>query len=209
MAAGSITLFGEKMKKSKNNLAWVRSMGRFMLAALLGIFVAAAPLFAQTGVPENVRTSFAKAGLPLLNDARDTKNFTLKTLDGKQVSLDGLRGKVVFLNFWATWCGPCRQEMPSMEALYQRFKNSGLEFAAVDIMEKETDVGVYIKQNNLNFPIALDLDGNVSKNYRIQAVPATFIINRNGKIILSTVGARNWNTPAVITAFEALLNSGI
>ena len=194
---------------AKNNFIQRQNSSRFFIAVLLCIGAASVPLFAQAQVPENVKNSFAKAGLPLLDTNRDTKNFTLKTLDGKQVSLDDLRGKVVFLNFWATWCGPCRQEMPSMEALYQRFKNSGLEFAAVDIMEKETDVGAYIKQNNLNFPIALDLDGNVSKNYRIQAVPATFIINRNGKIILSTVGARNWNTPAVITAFEALLNSGI
>ncbi|MDR2491285.1 MAG: TlpA family protein disulfide reductase [Spirochaetaceae bacterium] len=197
------------MKNIKHNLKQARSMNRLLITTVLGIFAASVPLFAQTGVPENVKNSFAKAGLPLLNEARDTKNFTLKTLDGKQLSLDGLRGKVVFLNFWATWCGPCRQEMPSMEALYQRFKNSGLEFAAVDIMEKEPDVGAYIKRNNLNFPVALDLDGNVSKNYRIQAVPATFIINRNGKIILSTVGARNWNIPAIISAFEALLNSGI
>jgi thiol-disulfide isomerase/thioredoxin len=188
---------------------WQAQNNKRLIGVLLFIMAAFVPLFAQDNVPENVKNSFAKAGLPLLNSSRDTKNFTLKTLDGKQMSLSELRGKVVFLNFWATWCGPCRQEMPSMEALYQRFKNSGLEFAAVDIMEKEPDVGAYIKQNNINFPIALDADGNVSKNYRIQGIPATFIINRNGKIILSAVGARNWNTPAIITAFEALLNSGI
>lgn len=187
----------------------VKTAHRTLITMLSFILTAAVPLFAQTSMPESVKKSFAEAGLPLLRNERDPKNFTLKTLDGKQVSLTGLRGQVVFLNFWATWCGPCRQEMPSMEALYQRFKNSGLAFVAVDVMEKETDVGAYIKKNNIHFPIALDSDGAVGNDYRVLGIPATFIINRNGKIIFAASGARNWNTPAIITAFEALLDSGI
>jgi thiol-disulfide isomerase/thioredoxin len=200
---------GENGGTMNKHLKPVKTGGRFMITVLFFVFAASLPLFAEAGVPEKVQTSFAKAGLPLLRIWREPKNFTLKTLDGKQVSLNELRGKVVFLNFWATWCGPCREEMPSMEALYQRLKNNDLEFIAVDIMENETDVGAFIKQNKINFPVALDIAGTVGSDYRVRGIPATFIINRNGKIIFAAAGARNWNAPAVVSAFEALLDSGI
>ncbi|MDR3248720.1 MAG: TlpA family protein disulfide reductase [Treponema sp.] len=155
-----------------------------------------------------VQDGFKKAGLPLLRQKRAVKDFTLKTVDGKDLNLGQLKGKVVFLNFWATWCPPCRLEMPSMEILYQRFKGKGLEFVAVDIMENNRQVSDFVRDNAYTFPVALDANGEISGNFGIQAVPATFIIDRDGKIILATVGARDWNTPAILAAFEGLLANG-
>jgi thiol-disulfide isomerase/thioredoxin len=159
-------------------------------------------------LPAPVREAFTKAGLPLLREKRRSKDFTLKTVEGKSVTLSGLKGKVVFLNFWATWCGPCKVEMPGMEALHRRYREEGLEFAAVDIMEKDTQVRHFLKDNNYTFPVLLDADGSVSNSYGIQAVPSTYILDRDGKIIFFALGARNWDSPAIFTAFERLLRNG-
>jgi thiol-disulfide isomerase/thioredoxin len=129
-------------------------------------------------------------------------------LNGKNVTLGALKGKVVFLNFWATWCPPCREEMPSMETLYQHFKDRGLEFLAVDIQESGDDVGAFMEKYGLNFPAALDSSGNISNRYGIRSIPTTFIIDREGLILASTVGGRNWDTPEIFAAFETLLKNG-
>jgi peroxiredoxin len=155
----------------------------------------------------SISAAFAKAGLPLLKDNRQPRDFTLKTLDGRSLTLSQLKGKVVFLNFWATWCPPCRAEMPSMEALYQQFKDAGLEVVAVDLQESVAEVKAFIADNKLTFPVALDTSGNVGNNYNTQSIPATYIIDRDGKILAQAVGSRNWNTPAITAAFQALLKN--
>jgi thiol-disulfide isomerase/thioredoxin len=157
---------------------------------------------------ESVVKAFSKAGLPLAREKRPVIDFSLKLVDGRTLALSSLKGKVVFLNFWATWCPPCRAEMPSMEVLYRRFHDQGLEFLAVDIMENSKDVSAFLSEYKLSFSAALDSSGSISNSYGIQAIPATFIVDRDGKIILSTVGGRNWNTPAIIAAFDELLKHG-
>ena len=178
---------------------------------VLTAFVSLFPLAAAADpmdLGENVRQAFSRAGLPLLREKQPVTDFSLKLVDGRTVTLGALKGSVIFLNFWATWCPPCREEMPSMEILYRRFRDKGLELIAVDIMEGDKAVSAFLSDNNLSFPAALDSNGRVSNRYGIQAIPATFIIDRDGKIILYTVGGRNWNTPAIIAAFEELLKSG-
>jgi thiol-disulfide isomerase/thioredoxin len=119
--------------------------------------------------------------------------------------LSDLKGSVVFLNFWATWCPPCREEMPSMETLYRRLGKAGLEFLAVDIGEPQKAVETFVTERGLTFPVALDGSGRVSETYGIRSIPATFIIDRDGSIIAAVVGGRKWDDPKVIAAFEALL----
>ena len=140
-------------------------------------------------------------------------NFTLPTLlpaspgaGGNLQSLSSLKGKVVFLNFWATWCGPCRSEMPSIEVLYNDYKDRGFEVLAVNSGEKESEVLAFMKASKLTFPAALDEDGRVSRNYGIQAIPSTFLIDREGKIILRMIGSIDWNTPKFRAALEKLLD---
>jgi peroxiredoxin len=94
-----------------------------------------------------------------------------------------------------------------MESLYQRFKGKGLEFIAVDLMEDRGDVEGFINANKLTFPVAIDTDGRASENYSTGYIPTTFIIDKDGSIIAATVGGRDWNTPAVFAAFEALLKN--
>jgi peroxiredoxin len=132
-------------------------------------------------------------------------DFSASRLDGTQARLSALKGKVVFLNFWATWCPPCREEMPSMEALYQRFRGRDLELLAVDIQEDKGTVAAFMKEYGLTFPAALDSTGRISAEYGVRGIPATFIIDKEGGIIASVVGGRDWNTEAVFIALETLI----
>jgi thiol-disulfide isomerase/thioredoxin len=179
-----------------------------IFVALVGVavFVKPVPGAAQS-VPASVVKAFADAGIPVPGNKIDPIDFTLPLLNGANQKLSDLKGKVVFLNFWATWCPPCRQEMPSMETLYQRFKGQGLEILAVDCQEESRDVSAFMRRNRLTFPAALDESGAVSGNYGIEAIPTTYIIDRSGKIILKVVGSLNWNNQKIIAAFETLLKS--
>jgi peroxiredoxin len=93
-----------------------------------------------------------------------------------------------------------------METLYKRFREAGLEFLAVDIREKQEQVETFIREYSLSFPVALDQSGRVSSAYGVRGIPTTFIVDRDSTIIAMSVGGKNWNSPAVIAAFEALLN---
>lgn len=111
-------------------------------------------------------------------------DFTLQTLDGKQVQLSALRGKIVLLNFWATWCPPCREEMPALQAAYKKFAGPDVEFVAVDLSENAVTVGAFIQQFGVQFPIALDTAGRVTDSYNILPLPTSFFIGRDGKVLL-------------------------
>jgi thiol-disulfide isomerase/thioredoxin len=182
-------------------------MKKTIFSVLLLFFLSLAVYADPMNLPADVKEAFAKAGMPLLRQKRSVKDFSLKTAEGKDITLSSLKGKVVFLNFWATWCPPCRTEMPSMEILHQRYKNDGLEFVAVDIMESRGVIQDFMRENTYTFPVAMDTNGDVSSKYGVQAIPATFIIDRDSKIIFYAPGARNWNTPEVFAAFERLLKN--
>ena len=133
-------------------------------------------------------------------------NFKLKSLDGEEVSLSQFRGKYVLVNFWATWCGPCKIEMPSLEALYQRFKNKNFVLLAIsNDMFGASIVKPFIKANHLNFTILLDQRLKASNAFGVTSLPSTFMIDPKGEIIGALFGAEDWATPSNILYFENLL----
>ncbi len=133
-------------------------------------------------------------------------DFTLDDLSGKRVSLKGLRGKVVFLNFWATWCIPCRQEMPTMEKLHRDFKGEGLEVMAINIKESKKEVLKFIEELGLTFTILLDKDGKVSEEYGAWSIPLSYFINRKGEFVGKVVGSREWDSKDSRALFKGLLD---
>jgi thiol-disulfide isomerase/thioredoxin len=153
--------------------------------------------------------AFDEAGLRLLRERVSPRDFSLSALEGETGTLSSYKGKVVFLNFWATWCGPCRVEMPSLEAVYNKFSDKGLEMLAVNCAEDNAAVRSFIKNEGFSFPVLLDLDGRISANYGIQSIPTTFLIDRDGMIILRLVGSIDWNTPKIHAALESLLSNGL
>jgi len=164
---------------------------------------------APSAAPSGAAKAFEEAGLRLLSKKVAPRDFSLSLLEGENRSLGSYKGKVVFLNFWATWCGPCRSEMPSMEAIYKKFSDKGLEILAVNCAEDKTTVSSFMKSEGFSFPALLDLDGRVSLNYGVQSIPTTFLIDRDGMIILRLVGSIDWNTPKIHAALESLLSNGL
>jgi peroxiredoxin len=138
----------------------------------------------------------------------EAPSFTFPDLEGRPVSLEDFRGRVVFLNIWATWCPTCTWEMPSMEALHRRYRDKGLAMVAVSIDALGKNVVVpYMKKLGLTFGYLLDPRGTVKGLYRITGVPETFIIDRQGKIIRKIIGPRQWMNPEMRNLIEIALRS--
>jgi peroxiredoxin len=131
-------------------------------------------------------------------------------LYGKAVSLSDYHGKVVLLNFWATWCGPCRVEMPAMEALYRSMQSKGLEIIAISVDQQGTAVTrPFQEAMALSFPILHDLDYQVGLTYGARTLPMTFAIDRRGVIRQLVFGARDWNSPEARMGIAEVLQEPI
>jgi peroxiredoxin len=155
----------------------------------------------------------AEAGDPLFQAMRvahvngdvEAPAFALPATDGKSVALAELRGHVVLLNFWATWCAPCREEMPSMERLYQAFKDRRLAVLAVNLQESPKQVARFMRDFRLTFPALLDADLAVAGRYQVRGLPATFLIDRQGRIVGQALGARDWSSAPAQALVGSLL----
>jgi thiol-disulfide isomerase/thioredoxin len=117
-------------------------------------------------------------------------DFTLPSIDGTQVSLQQYRGKVVFLNFWATWCIPCREEMPSLERLHQTYHSQDLIIISIDLKEGAEQVKAFFQKHELSFPALLDQSGTVFRDYLVAGMPTTYLIGRDGTLLARGVGGR-------------------
>lgn len=133
--------------------------------------------------------------------------FKLTDLQGDSVTMAALRGKVVFLNIWATWCAPCREEMPSMEKLYQKL-HGDKDFVMLAISQdtgSREEVMAYVKKHGYHFDVLLDPKNDVAEAYNVSGVPETFIIDREGRIVAHHSGAFDWSQPSIQDALEELL----
>jgi cytochrome c biogenesis protein CcmG/thiol:disulfide interchange protein DsbE len=135
-------------------------------------------------------------------------DFTLKTLSGETISLTSLRGKVVFLNVWATWCGPCREEMPSIQALYDEFSHEP-DFVVLAVSEDSAGRGAvdsYVHGNAFRFDVLLDPQNLVGDAYDVSGIPETFIIDRTGRIVAHHVGPYDWSKAEMRQALRELID---
>lgn len=166
-----------------------------LIGAALGIYV-----FIQWQKPST------KSDTPQLVAAgQPAPGFELPLLNGEVVRLGDYKGKIIFLNIWATWCGPCQEEMPSMERLYQQLKSEAFEILAVSIDAQGTPaVAPFVKEYKLNFPVLIDRENNIGRLYKTTGVPETFIIDKNGIIISKVIGYRNWSDPEVVQTLRDL-----
>ncbi len=167
-----------------------------MAVALLGFLLAiqgCAPSVQDTGgnSQEGNNTTGPKGSelAPAPEVGRLAPSFTLIDLEGNQVSLSDFRGETVFVNFWATWCPPCRAEMPDIEAVYQEYKDKGVVVIGVDILEPEDVVRQFVEQGGYSWIFVLDTSGEVAANYEIAAIPTSFFIDREGIIQAVNIGA--------------------
>ncbi len=141
-----------------------------------------------------------------LHTGSPAPNITLPGLDGRTVSLRDYRGKVVFLNIWATWCPTCREEMPSMEKLYRELKGEPFEILAVSVDKAGAKAVVpFMKAHKLSFPALLDPEGQIARPYGVTGVPESFIINKQGIIEKIVIGPIDWTEPTVVSFFRTLI----
>ena len=131
--------------------------------------------------------------------------FALKDLDGVPHKLADYRGKVVVLNFWATWCPPCRYEMPSMQHGWEAAQADGIVFIGVNVGEDADTVFMFLGDYPVEFPLLLDIDAQVIKQYQVVGLPTTYIIDPQGRLTHRVVGSREWNDAALLNALRGLL----
>ena len=133
------------------------------------------------------------------------EDFTLPTPGGQRFRLAEQRGKVLLVNFWATWCGPCREEMPAMERLWQRQKDQGFVLVAVSLDIDPKVVQPYLAKYKLTFPVALDPKLDVGNAYGVRALPSSFVVDREGYVAALALGPRSWDGDAALALIEGLL----
>ena len=168
----------------------------FMLIAMVGIGGAAAP-----DILPVAEHNVVKLGEP-------APNFQLRDLNGRFVTLSDLRGKVVLLNFWATWCGPCRVEMPAMEQLYQTLSRKDFEILAVSTDAQGVSITrPFQQENHLTFPILHDADYRVGLTYGVRTLPMTFMVDRQGVVRHQIFGARDWGASDAQQLVQMLMKS--
>lgn len=144
----------------------------------------------ETNEGEEVEAEEIKEGVFTGNKAYD---FALLDREGNEISLSSLQGKVVFLNFWASWCGPCKVEMPHMQKVYEEYKDKDVVILAVNITASEKNgiegVNSFLDENKYTFPVVFDTDGSVSTKFRVSGIPTTYIIDKDGIIVNRVTGA--------------------
>jgi len=153
----------------------------------------------------------ATAGLVWLQHRgpRLAPDFAVPDLSGQAVRLSALRGKVVLLNLWTTWCPPCREEMPSMERLYERLRDRDFQLLAVSQDEDgKRVVEPFVKEMRLSFPVLVDPDHQVGDRYGVWGYPETFVIDRTGHVVERVIGPRDWASPEEVASLEALIAAG-
>jgi peroxiredoxin len=138
----------------------------------------------------------------------EAPDFTLPDVEGRPVRLRELRGKLVLLNFWATWCPPCRLEMPSMERLYQTFKQTDFAMLAVSIDRQGVQVvKPFMEELKLTFPALLDSKMEIARQYGLRGLPTTYLIDRDGRLIGAAVGGRDWYSTEAKALIARLLQT--
>ncbi len=152
-------------------------------------------------------TTLAQAGELKPYEGAALPGFTLSDMAGKPHTLGDYRGKVVMVNFWATYCGPCIREMPSMARLKQKMAGKGFEILAIDMAEEQADIAAFLQRHKIsvNFPILLDTEAEVISRWMVSAVPTTFIVDPQGQIRYALFGAIEWDSDEVTATISRLL----
>jgi thiol-disulfide isomerase/thioredoxin len=156
---------------------------------------------------ERINSLFEELGIIRLSSRTLPRKIKLNNINGKTQDISDLKGKVVFINFWATWCPDCRVEMPEMEKLYNRFKEDDFAMVAISLRETSQKVSAFFKNNKLTFEALLDLDGSVGEAFRIRSIPTTYILDKRGDLIGKAMGPRKWGSQKSVELFQILVRS--
>jgi cytochrome c biogenesis protein CcmG, thiol:disulfide interchange protein DsbE len=182
-------------------------MRRTLFICLLTVFVLTSAFGADEKelTPSDIQQSLIELGFRVFKSPVEAPEFNLENLAGDSITLSSYRGKIVLLNFWATWCPPCRAEMPSMQALYDTLDGEEFEIVAVDLNESRQTVKSFVEENEYTFPVLLDSTGAVGATYGARSIPTSFLIDSAGNALGFLVGSRTWEGDDIEALFHALL----
>jgi len=182
----------------------VLSLAKTILSAIIII-----GLLKVTGFMDEVsyftQSAVMKGGVLDVNPTVDKPDlkfdyaFQIKDLEGNKVAFDQFKGKVVFINLWATWCGPCKAEMPSIQKLFSKLEGNSIEFVMLSLDKDEalSKVHSYVKKYNYTFPIYMP-SGFLADQLQVPSIPTTFVISKEGKVVMKEVGMRNYDTKKMV-----------
>jgi thiol-disulfide isomerase/thioredoxin len=179
------------------------------------LFIAIAALVAVSTLPATdeteeaptaIQSGLMELGFRVFKSPVEAPEFEIADIDGNSVTLSSYRGKVILLNFWATWCPPCRAEMPSMQRLYESLEGEAFEIVAVDLQESERAVRDFVKEYGLTFPVLIDSTGKVGATYGARSIPTTYLVDADGNAIGYLVGSREWDGEEVETLLRSILD---
>jgi peroxiredoxin len=149
---------------------------------------------------------FSKIKIQPVKDKQMAPGFSLDGLSGGRVELKQFKGKVVFLTFWATWCGPCKEEMPSIEALHQQFKGKDFVVLTVAVdLEGKIPVEKFIAKQGYTFYVLVDSKNEILDLYSVEGIPMTFVIDKQGRIVGKALGPRHWESPEALSLINQLI----
>ena len=180
---------------SENKISLVQSSLHIKLLAGFLLFAYAFTAFAAGPLPRGI----------IKLDGRDAPALELKNLDGEKWNIDSARGHWVFLHFWASWCGPCRKEMPTIQAIISEFKGSRLEIVLINTAESDDTTFGFIGSIAPDLNSLLDSDGQVTERWQPRGLPSTFFIDPDGKLQYLALGGRAWNSPAYLAFLHTLI----
>ena len=160
----------------------------------VGLFMLIGAAVMMNGLRTNGQELFDPMILPPVEVDQPAPELTLFDLDGNQVSISDFRGQVVLLNNWATWCPPCRQEMPEFQAYYDKYKDAGFQILAIEAGQPENEVRAFVDQEGLEFIVLLDPDNLSLRTFQNSTLPNSFVIDRRGNLRLAWIGAINGPT---------------
>ena len=177
-----------------------------LCSGIAALFFFKTELWAKTDSGEMYRM-FSSMGVIKILPTEDPVVINLKDMNGNNVSLADFKSKIVFLNFWTTWCPTCRIEMPSMEKLHQKLKNKDFAMVTINLQESASRVKGFFKGLKLSFTALLDTTGEVGASFGIRAIPTTYILDKTGRIIGQANGPREWDSKEAIALFENLIDN--
>lgn len=172
-----------------------------------------APVTTETAAPEEsenppigaeTRALLEASGMRVFQDRIPSIDFTLPRLEGGETSLSSHQGSVVLLNFWATWCPPCREELPSMVRLQEELGDENFTILAVSLQEESDLVASFLEENGFELPVLLDRTGQVGGEYGVRGIPTSYVLDTNGRVLGMLVGAREWDSPDVLELMRHL-----
>lgn len=146
----------------------------------------------------------AGKGLTRLAEPQPAPDFVLPDIDGNPYRLSDFAGQVVIVNFWASWCPPCREEMPSMQRAWEQLEGEGVLMLGINVGEDEDTIFRFTADYPVEFPLLLDRDSSVIKQWRVRGLPTTLVVDPDGRIVYQAIGSREWDDPALLAQVRAL-----